>query len=444
MKKCSQYVFLYFFIIFSVFADSKSGMVVTQDQVYFWGLIFFALSTGSLVIIVFLLSNLFSIGSKIGKKVNSKENESEQNIEENFSNHNTSKNRKEVLNEKKSSTNQNILKTIIEKKENTLQMDNVEEAQNKFATEENISIPSDKLNGHFQEEQALNKRNCEIYNSIKMFELHSYELDGICKDFLLKLSGFVVSKGLNLYFCDGENFFCYMEKNGTLFIKHENFEKSDITEDIIKYLQSKLGAFSSDHRDAFLPLIKENKLFGALKIQFNNPPSNFNITPLWGEVKEFSKYFFQSMVYQFSIRDDDTPFYNTQHFHSILNYRTNLNIQQNLTLIRVIKSTDTIKTFELLSECIREILSKKPEIYRVSNDVIGLFLEIEDRDKIVKSINGIVSKFKKFSYDIEISVGSADYHSNMRFPHKWLERANQSLTEAMNVGPNRYVLFGEK
>ncbi|MCB1193287.1 MAG: hypothetical protein H7A23_25220 [Leptospiraceae bacterium] len=430
-KKYFLSFILYFLLIFTHYAESKNKPLVTQDEVTFWGFIFFALSMGSLLLIVFLLSNLLSLGAK--KEENIVENEGEQQSNENW---------KEILQEKKSSIKQNALKTVIEKKKEEKIRD--EESFKKFVTAGNLSSSPEKINGHPQDEQSLKRKNCEIYSSIKMFELHSYELDGICKDFLLKMSGYVTCKSLNIYFCDNEQFYCYMEKSGTLFIKHENFEKSDITEEIIKYLKNKLGAFSSDHKDAFLPLIKDYKLFGALKIQFSSPPSNFDITPLWSEVKEFSQYFFQSMTYQFSIHDEETPFYNIQHFHGILNYRTTLNIPQNLTLIRVLKSKDNIKTFEILAECIREILAKKPEIYRISDNVLGLFLTIEDRDKIVKSINGIISKFKKFSYDVEICLGSADYHSSMRFPHKWLERANQSLSEAIDFGPNNYKLFVEK
>ena len=95
-------------------------------------------------------------------------------------------------------------------------------------------------------------------------------------------------------------------------------------------------------------------------------------------------------------------------------------------------------------EILKDILEKKPEIYKVTEDTVGIFLTIEAREKLGKSLAEVLTRLRKELKTIDLCVGSVDYHSNLKVPQKWYERAQYALSEATKAGPNNYKLLVEK
>lgn len=98
------------------------------------------------------------------------------------------------------------------------------------------------------------------------------------------------------------------------------------------------------------------------------------------------------------------------------------------------KSKQVTGTFSVLTASLPEYVGNGYKAYRISVDTIGLFLDIEGRDKFSKSLRKILPKMKKDLGEVEICVGAADFHSGMKGAQKWYERALNTLNEAIAVG----------
>ena len=428
-----KYIFpLFFFLVLTAIdADTAKRAATSQTDVYMWGGIFLALSLGSLLLIV----NLFPKGEaykayelrmqnlrKNPQAVKSPE-------KENVLQSNT---------EASSNLQTEVEKTGIQTKPAATAAATAPVLQ---STHTSVKVPETKPS--IPAINPLPQQECVVINYNIVFEPTSATGETSCKDFINKLSNLVKCKSISIYFVHSQTFSCYIEKKGEIFTKLEAGKKVDLSDEILKYLKNKLGAFSSNHADAVLPLVSNNQLFGAVKLEFADPLANLDINPIWSEVKAFAKYFDQTVHYNLTVQDNETSLFTLEHFNNILNYRVSLDIPQNLSLLKILNTTDKVKTFKDISGCIKEVIGKKPEIYKLSEDLIGMFLTLEDRDKVSKSMGILINLLKKNIVNIEIAIGSADYNSNIKFANKWYDRATNALNSSVQAGKNNFKLFVE-
>ncbi|HMV43454.1 MAG TPA: hypothetical protein PK079_04245 [Leptospiraceae bacterium] len=425
----TKYFFLIFFFLILTAVDADTAKrASSQTDVYIWGSIFLALSMGSLLLVV----NLFPKGAaykayeaRLQHLRNNPAAKPKSSNEENAPGQNTEANN---------------LQTEIEKTNPQTKPANAT-APVMQSTHTSVKVPETKPS--IPAINPVPQQECVIINYNKVFESPSAQPETSCKDFVNKLSNIIKCKSISIYFVHNQVFSCFIEKKADIFTKMEAGKKSDLSDEILKFLKNKLGAFSSNHADAVLPLVTNNQLFGAVKLEFAESLANLDINPIWSEVKAFAKYFDQSIHYNLSVQDNETSLFTLEHFNNILNYRVSLDLPQNLSLIKILNTTDKVKTFKDISGCVKEVIGKKPEIYKLSDDLLGIFLTIEDRDKVSKSMGTLVNLLKKNIVNIEIAIGSADYNENIKFANKWHERATNALNSAIQAGKNNFRLFVE-
>ena len=422
---------LFFFLILTTLDAESTKRAASQTEVYIWGSIFLALAMGSLLFIV----HLFPKGEaykahqlkleKLRKQM-AKEKSSEK---ENVLQPNTAAS--------------SILQTEVEKTaaQTKAVVPPAQTAPILQSTHTSVKVPETKPS--IPAINPVPQQECQVINYNNAFDPSAMNVETSCKDFINKLSNLVKSKSISIYFVNNQSFNCIIEKKLEIYTKYEAGKKVDLSDEVIKYLKNKLGAFSSNHADAVLPLVNNNQLFGAVKIEFVDPLANLDINPIWSEVKSFAKYFDQTIYYNLSVQDNETSLFTLEHFNNILNYRVSLDIPQNLSLLKIISATDKSRGLKDISNCMKEVIGKKPEIYKLSEDLLGLFLSIEDRDKVSKSMGIIVNLLKKNIVSIEIAVGSADYNPNIKFANKWYERATNALNSSIQSGKNNFKLFVE-
>ncbi len=421
---------LFFFLILSTLDAETAKRATSQTDVYMWGSIFLALSLGSLLLIV----NLFPKGEAYKayeiRMQNMRKNPqvAKSPEKENVLQSNT---------EASSNLQTEVEKTGIHTKPVTVPAT----APVLQSTHTSVKVPETKPS--IPAINPVPQQECVVINYNNVFDPTATSGETSCKDFINKLSNLIKCKSISIYFVHNQNFSCFIEKKGEIFTKLEAGKKIDLSDEILKFLKNKLGAFSSNHADAVLPLVNNNQLFGAVKLEFADPLANLDINPIWSEVKAFAKYFDQTIHYNLSVQDSETSLFTLEHFNNILNYRVSLDIPQNLSLLKILNSTDKVKTFKDISGCIKEVIGKKPEIYKLSEDMLGMFLTLEDRDKISKSMGILINLLKKNIVNIEIAIGSSDYNANIKFANKWHERATSALNASIQAGKNNFKLFVE-
>jgi hypothetical protein len=237
----------------------------------------------------------------------------------------------------------------------------------------------------------------------------------------------------------------YLEKKGDAFSNYDPItERADISEDVVKFLRKKLGAFSSTHTDAVLPMVCNDELFGAIKIQFLEARKNMDINPVWNEIKSFAKHFHQAQAAKSPAQEKETNLYNLDHFNNILTYRITLEVPQHLSLIKISQTSDKVKLLSSFADALKEILGKRPEVYKVNEDTVGVFLNFENRDKLYKLFPDLLNNLRKNIKTVDLIGGGADFKNSYKVPGKWLEKAESALSESASTGPNKYKLFIEK
>lgn len=423
-----KFFLIFFFLLLTALDAETAKRFATQTDVYIWGSIFLALSMGSLLLVV----NLFPKGEAY------KAYESRlQNLRKNSAANIKSPDKENVLQSNTEASSN--LQTEIEK--TAQQTKAAATAPAMQSTHTSVKVPETKPS--IPAINPVPQQECVIINYNKVFEATSTQPETSCKDFLNKISNVVKCKSVSIYFVHNQAFSCFIEKKDELFTKFEANKKVDLSEEIVKFLKNKLGAFSSNHADAVLPLVTNNQLFGSVKLEFAESLANLDINPIWSEVKAFAKYFDQTIHYNLSVQDNETSLFTLEHFNNILNYRVSLDLPQNLSLIKILNTTDKAKTFKDISGCVKEVIGKKPEIYKLSEDLLGIFLTIEDRDKMSKSMGTLITLLKKNIVNIEIAIGSADYNQSIKFANKWHERATNALNASIQSGKNNFRLYVE-
>jgi hypothetical protein len=413
-------IIFFFSLTFTLFAETSKKTITSEQDVYIYGTAFLIVSIGSLLLVV----NIFPKGEAYKKQ--QQRLELAMKLQSNGGKLTASNS---VLD---ASTNATVMENMP-----TLLKTQITNVDIPAPTHTSVNVPVTKpsipaIDVQIPEIKSIN------YN--KVFDSKSIAIENTCKDLLNKLSQIGKTKSVSIYFIHSDKFNCLMEKKSEIFTKYEVGKKADLNEEVIKFLRNKLGAFSSNHADAVLPLIHNKELFGGVKLEFIEANPNLNINPIWTEIKTFAKNFEQVTNYNLSVQDTETSLFTLDHFNNILNYRITMDIPQNLTLIKITSSTDKAKAQKEIIEGFKEILTKNPEAYKLSDDLIGVFLSLEERDKISKSTGAILLRAKKNILSLEFNIGSADYNNSMKFANKWYEEANQALNQSIGLGKNQFKL----
>lgn len=419
----------------------QTKQTISQTEVYIWGSIFFCLAMGSLLLIVYLFPK-----NEIYKK--QKQAQKERRAQKISAPPTPKKPEAETVEHQTVTTQATVAPKTEEKKVTFTSQTSADTIQTELPKSApsmpNITKPEEIVSKPSATPQPqVVSLELPIISFDFLFKTKNLAIENTIREFLSKIYLIVPSKSISIYFVKNQQFTRFIERKGESINLYDPIaERSDFSEEVIQFLKKKLGAFSSTHSDVVLPLIAENQLYGGVKIVFLEPQKNFNIGPVWSEIKQFAKQFYATFLKQ-SASDKDALF-NMEHFQNILSYRVTLDISQNLTLIKVLNSADKSKSLNFLGEALKEVLGKKPEIYKLAEDTIGIFLTIEAREKLGKSLGELLTKVRKHAHNADLCVGSVDYHSKLQTPQKWLEKAQSALAEAVKAGPNNYKLLAEK
>lgn len=268
------------------------------------------------------------------------------------------------------------------------------------------------------------------------------EVENLCRDLLYKLSGVIPCKSIAIFLLESQKFTGFLEKTGSFIIKPEDDNREEITSDMKELLDKKQGAYSVDHREAVLPLFGKDGLYGAIKFKFEDPIEQLDVSSIWGDIKSYSSSIYAALQEQTGPNTSaEVSLYNLEQFYEDLAVKFKENLAQNLTLLKVVQTEDLSKTLDTFRVSLPEIISTPKQVYRVSIDTVAVFFSIEERETFSHSLKQLLQALKAQFNTVEICVGSADYHSNMKVAQKWYERALNTLNEAVAVGPNNYRLY---
>ncbi|MDX1958920.1 MAG: hypothetical protein SFU98_10120 [Leptospiraceae bacterium] len=432
-------VFAIFYILtFSLFA-AEGKQPPSQMEALIWGVILFSIAMGSLLLIVYAFPKSEAYKKQVAAKMVAKA---------------------KPLTVKKPET-----KPKEEKDDDTTAAFPTIHTQQMPITKPNIStepltnisdvkVSDPEMPSFDQQEQEPPKvtppppqvpgGECRTVSFDHLYKSKNPEVDALCREHLLKLSSLLPSKSISVYFIKSGQFTRYLERKGETFLSYDPVtERSDITEDVAKFLRKKLGAFSSTHTDAVLPMVSGEEIFGAIKLQFLDARKNLDIGPVWSEIKSFAKQISASQSSKMGTGSKETNLYTMEHFNNILNYRTTLDVPQSLILFKV-RASDKTSVFNHFAESLKEVLGKKPEVYKISDDTLGVFLNLENRLKLSGLFQTFILGLKKFSAIVDVNCGACDFHSSYKIPQKWLDKAKLSLSESEKSGANRFHLHEEK
>lgn len=423
------YTICFFILSSSIYAAPEDKKIPSQGDVLFWGFTMFVIAMGSMLFLVYFIPKL------LGQTTNRGENP----------NPFFKKTTMEVP-PKESSGFIKKLQSFFKKDANVKPQSeinlNTKNTSPKVGKTSGYTTPKEEIISDPQE-FTFKEGRTESFSLEDSFEVDlsadtNSPLDELIKEFLSKLNSLVVSKAVGLYFAKDEQFQSYMEKSGSLVVKNES-DKSSISEEIIGHLKKKQGAYSSDHTEAILPMLNEGKLFGAIKFKFDSPIEKLDINLVWGEIKNYTKKIVELMQTPTS---EDHSLYHLEEFYKTLENHFNQNTPQNLTLVKVLKGTHIGTTLHTLESKVPELVNaEEVQLFRISVDTVAIFFSIEERDVFSKSLKTLLPSLKKEDPELEICVGSADYHSSLKQAQKWYERTLNTLNEAIGVGPNNYRLY---
>ena len=404
----------YFYILFflttiSVYAKTSQPLV-TQTEVYIWGSIFFSLSFGSLLLIVHLLPKSYLHKPKT-KTIHL------DNVNESF----------EKMSEKDIDTLLTDPSTLSE----ITSIDTIPP---------HASIPHSDNPNPILTKVPLEIQSTLLVNFDSVFKMRLLDVENICKEFINNISNKLPYRNTSIYFIKNGKFVCYLEKKNNVFIEYDiKIEKSDLTQGIIQYLTKKLGAFSANHSDAVLPLIENNELFGAIKIQFIEAIKTNDLSTLWREIKAFSSFFHSTYFSKEEIIEEEVihPI-STDPFQNLLSSSFKNKINQSLCIVKVIKN-DNIDLFTIiLTNKLQKFIKKNIDIFKLNDNMFAFILMDESVEIIEDNIGIFIGELIVEEPSLEICIGCATAsptHSNY---NEWYNTAIKSLKYALDKGINKF------
>jgi hypothetical protein len=265
------------------------------------------------------------------------------------------------------------------------------------------------------------------------------DVENICKEFIEKLNLITKTRSTSIYFIKNDLFVCYLEKKMNSFIEYDGSkEKVDLSEDIVNFLYKKLGAFSSTHSDAVLPLISNQELFGAIKIQFFNPIKNNEVNLIWKEIKQFSGLFYQTYFSSPPVEQEEIQTFSTSDYQkTLLKYFPDTG-NSSLILLKIIK-TKIANTIEFrLSATLRKILKNNIDIYKLNDDTYSFILNKETFISLENNIGMFIGELINEDPTLEICIANAFTTLANKDIDDWYRAALVSLKVAVSKGVNKF------
>ncbi|MCE9499973.1 MAG: hypothetical protein K8R21_05680, partial [Leptospira sp.] len=207
---------------------------------------------------------------------------------------------------------------------------------------------------------------------------------------------------------------------------------------------NKTGVYNSDHTAAYLPLISGDLLFGFLKISFQTETHNFEFSGLWKEIQKFSDHLTEFRNYYLAIHNPTTGIFNYYHFLGTLRSKSNESRTGNITLIKIGLTGDAGIAIEKLSAGLLSLFGEDFPVYQISDDTLGFFPDAVQLEKLQNSLGEIFSQMSSYSSRMKMWVGSADMNTSYHSAEKWLSKAHNALSQAIDAGPNNFKLFANK
>ncbi len=411
--------FILFFLSYIPVHAKTSQTFVTQTEVFIWGSIFFSISLGSLLLIVHLFPKSNTYKSQFTPD---DQKEEDQNLSE------TEEEEINTLSTGKV-TNSSTFTSITT-------MDSVPNFASIKKTETEVQSPpkSEFVN------PVQPPIHCITIHFDSVFNMRLLDVENICKEFIEKLNTITKTRITSIYFIKNNLFVCYLEKKMNLFIEYDSSkEKIDLSPDIINFLYKKLGAFSSTHSDAVLPLINNSELFGAIKLQFINPVKNNEVNQIWKEIKLFSSIFHETYFSSPPIElEDENKSLSTSDFQNTLqrNFSTTGNFS--LILCKVLNTKLSNNLDYRISVIIRKVLKVDIEVYKLNDDTYSFFLSKDIFINLEQNIGMFLGELINEDPNIEICISNAFTSPNTKNIDDWYRTALASLKIAVSKGVNKF------
>ena len=409
---------LFLITINSVHAKTPQS-IVTQTEVFIWGTIFFSISLGSLLLIVHLFPKSNTYKSQFIQEEPSQPESEFSEVEE------------EPVIDTLSTNKVNNSSTFT----SITSMDSVPNIPLIKTSENVLQSNSDK-----QSPQKLQPPiNCITINFDSVYKMRLLDVENICKEFIEKLNSITKTRSTSIYFIKNNLFVCYLEKKMNSFIEYDvTKEKIDLSQDIVSFLYKKLGAFSSTHSDAVLPLISNQELFGAIKIQFFNPIKNNEVNLIWKEIKHFSGLFYETYFSSPPIEQEESQTFSTSDFQkTLLKYFPNTG-NSSLILLKIFK-TKVATTIEFrVSAALRKILKNNIDIYKLNDDTYSFILNKETSTILENNIGMFIGELINEDPTLEICIANAFTTPTNKDIDDWYRAALVSLKVAVSKGVNKY------
>jgi hypothetical protein len=409
---------LFLITIISVHAKTPQS-IVTQTEVFIWGTIFFSISLGSLLLIVHLFPKSNTYKSQFIQEEPSQPESEFSEVEE-----------------------EPVIDTLSTNKVNNSSTFTSITSMDSVSNIPLIKTPENVLQSNLDKQSPQKLQppiNCITINFDSVYKMRLLDVENICKEFIEKLNSITKTRSTSIYFIKNNLFVCYLEKKMNSFIEYDvTKEKIDLSQDIVSFLYKKLGAFSSTHSDAVLPLISNQELFGAIKIQFFNPIKNNEVNLIWKEIKHFSGLFYETYFSSPPIEQEESQTFSTSDFQkTLLKYFPNTG-NSSLILLKIFK-TKVATTIEFrVSAALRKILKNNIDIYKLNDDTYSFILNKETSTILENNIGMFIGELINEDPTLEICIANAFTTPTNKDIDDWYRAALVSLKVAVSKGVNKY------
>ncbi len=420
-------LFLFFFSTsYSLFSKTPQGSV-SQTEVFIWGSIFFSISLGSLLLVVHLFP---------------KKNSNKSNLEADFS-------FEESSDQDTKSTSEEI---SIDKTKNTsidtttfssvTSIDTIP-SRPVIPSESSMSNHSTTFNPNItsptKEPEPQGNNICSTLNFDIVYKMKLLDVENICKEFLEKLNETNKVRSISLYFIKNDKFICFLEKRlNNLYEYNINNEKADLSEDIIKFLLKKLGAFSSSQSDAVLPLVSGNQVFGAIKFNFFNSMQNADINVIWKEIKLFSSFFHETYFSKQNLEVEEYNEVATDSFQESLIKNFNIKTHCTLCLVKILNIKNINIFTSILSSKLLKLIKKKIDIYKINDDTYSFILDSISIELLENNIGMFMGELINEDSRLELCIGTSKLNDSINSHDEWYKTALTSLKIAVSKGTNKF------
>jgi len=421
------YSFLFFFSSsYSLYSKTPQGSV-SQTEVFIWGSIFFSISLGSLLLVVHLFPKRNSYRSNV---------ETEFSYEESLPPEINSTSEEIKIESSKNIDSNTTTFSSVTSIDTIPQTPDINNQQSQTNNSSSSTITS---NTSYNDSSSKDNKVCTTVNFDIVYKMKLLDVENICREFIEKLNETTKVRSISLYFLKNDTFVRYIEKRlNNIYDYDKNNEKSDLSEDIIKYLIKKLGAFSSTQSDAVLPLIYGNQIFGAIKFNFFNPIQNNDINLIWKEIKLFSSFFHETYFSNQNLEEEESEEIQPESFQENLIKDFNNNSSNTLFLIKVFNIKNISNFSNLLSLKLQKLIKKKIEIFRINDDTYSFIIDSNSIELLENNIGMFLGELINEDTSLEICIGSSKRLDTIKSHDEWFKTALSSLKIAVSKGNNKF------